>query len=173
MTTSFTTSATESFTLTHARRLAAKVAADMHQCRQLYGKGPSEADIERYQEELVVMLAGKYLDTYEFGFETTDEKRVLSWRYTVSATGDLVGGRSGGLCATADLRHARLFNQRTPNSSWWSLSADARAGVDAKHSVTRVTKSGPSDGNGYWAEDRVYDSGGGLAMTRKEFRPWQ
>jgi hypothetical protein len=170
MTMSFTT--TESFTKTHARRLAAKVAADMHQCRQLYGS-PAESSIEAYQDELVVMLAGQYLEAYEFGFETTDERRVVTWRYTVSSTGDLVGGRSGGLFAAADVSRAQLFNQRTPNAAWWGLSPAERERIEGQHSVRRVTKSGPTDGNGYWAEERVYDSGGGVAMTRKEFRPWQ
>ena len=42
MTVSYTYTTTESFTLTNAKKLAAKVTADMHQCRRLYGD-PGEA----------------------------------------------------------------------------------------------------------------------------------
>jgi len=43
----------ETFTLTHARRLAAKVAADMYQCQRFYDH-PTDIQIESYQEELTV-----------------------------------------------------------------------------------------------------------------------
>ncbi len=90
MTTTYST--TDSFTLTNAKKLAAKVVADMHQCRRFYG-GPSEASIAAYNDELVVMLAGQYVTSYEFGYQTSDEKRVVSWLYHVSVAGDLEGGR--------------------------------------------------------------------------------
>src|SRR6266699_3763453 len=107
MTSTYTTS--ETFTLTHARRLAAKVAADMHQCQRFY-RQPTEKQIENYQQELVVLLHGGYVKSYEFGFQTKDERRVVSWSYTVSPSGDLEGGRSGGLFPSADISDAALFN---------------------------------------------------------------
>jgi len=74
---SYSYSTTESFTLTHARRLAARVAADMHQCQRFYDK-PIDTQIENYQEELTVLLHGGYVESYEFGFKTMDERRVVS-----------------------------------------------------------------------------------------------
>jgi hypothetical protein len=44
---SYSYTATESFTLTDAKKLAAKVIADMHQCRRIY-ESPSESSIEAY-----------------------------------------------------------------------------------------------------------------------------
>ena len=55
MTTSAT--ATQTFTLTHAKYLASKVVSDMYQCSRLYGS-PSADQIANYEKELVVMLAG-------------------------------------------------------------------------------------------------------------------
>lgn len=167
MTSSYTL--TETFNVTHARKLAAKVVADMHQCNRLYGKGPSATAIAAYEQELVAMLAGGYIASYEFGFQTADGRRVLSWKYTVGAAGDLEGGRSGGLFATADVSSASLFNFLTTNYKWSSLPASEQAKVDAQHNIRRVEGDPPADGAGYWASDRSYLAGG-VSVTRQEFR---
>lgn len=89
---SFTTTIT--FTRTHAKQLAAKVTADLYQCHVLYDR-PSEDDLDDYQTELIEMLANEYVETYEFGFKK-DDKRVLSWRYTVGSDGGLYGDSNVG-----------------------------------------------------------------------------
>ena len=166
---SYTYTTTETFTLTNAKKLAAKVTADMHQCRRLYGD-PSEASIAKYNEELGVMLAGEYVTSYEFGYQNDDE-RVVSWYYTVTPAGDLEGGRSGGLYPQADISGAEWFNFMTTNGNWSELTEAQRDGVRAKHSVHRTVGDPPSDGSGRWVSDRTYVSGG-IAIVRKEFRPW-
>jgi hypothetical protein len=169
MTSSYTT--TESFTLGHAKKLAAKVSADMEQCRRLYGE-PSSAQIEVYREELVAMLHGGYISKYEFGYQTRDERRVVSWLYTVTADGDLEGGqRSGGLYARADISNATMFNFLTTNSDWFALGTSGQDKVKEEHSIRRVTGEPPKDGSGRWVRDKAY-SAGGVAIERQEFRPW-
>lgn len=167
---SYTTTATESFTLTHAKRLAAKVAADMHQCQRLYGH-LTDTQIENYEQELVVLLHGGYVKSYEFGFETRDGRRVVSWFYTVGLSGNLEGGRSGGLFPTADISEAVPFNFLSHNSAWFALSQEERDKIEASLPVRRTEGKPPQDGDGYWDSSRSYASGG-VAMTRKEFRPW-
>ena len=167
---SYSYTTTESFTLTHARRLAAKVAADMHQCHRFYGQ-PTEKQIENYQQELIVLLHGGYVQSYEFGFKTTDGRRVVSWSYTVSPSGDLEGGRSGGLFSSADISKAVSFNFLTTSTAWSNLPTVERDKIKASYPVHRTDGSPPQDGNGYWDSSRHYASGG-LAVTRKEFRPW-
>jgi len=166
---SFTLS--DTFTRTHARKLASKVASDMHQCNRLYGRGPSDAEIQAYMDELVAMLSGAYLLAYEFGFQTGSERRVVSWQYQVTASGQLEGGRSGGLYATADLNGTSMFNVLTPSTEWRILSPGDKAKVNAEHAVTRTIGDGPVDGTGYWATSREY-AAGGVSITRREFRPW-
>lgn len=170
MTTSYSYTASETFTLIDARRLAAKVAADMHQCQQLYGHLTDTA-IENYQEELTVLLHGEYVKSYEFGFKARDERRVVSWFYTVGPSGDLEGGRSGGIFPSADISNAVLFNFLSYSSKWFDLSIEKRAKIKASYSVQRTDGSPPQDGEGYWDSSRHYASGG-VAVTRKEFRPW-
>jgi Bacterial HORMA domain family 1 len=169
MTSTYTT--TDSFTLIHARKLAAKVAADMDQCRRLYGE-PSSAQIEAYREELVVMLHGRYVSKYEFGYQTSDERRVVTWLYTVTAYGDLSGGqRSGGLYSQADTSNATMFNFLTTNADWSGLGSSGQDDVKKQHSIRRVTGEPPTDGNGRWVRNKTY-SAGGVAIARQEFRPW-
>lgn len=161
---------TETFNVTHARKLAAKVVADLHQCNRLYGKGPSAVAVADYEQELVALLAGGYIASYEFGFCTSNDRRVVSWKYTPSATGDLEGGRSGGLFATADVTNASFFNYLITNSRWSALSEADKEKVRGQHSVQRVSCDPPVDGSGYWATSRAY-AAGGVSVTRQEFRP--
>jgi hypothetical protein len=160
----------ESFTVTHARRLAAKVTADMYNCCQHYGS-PSPDDRDRFTQELVVMLSNKYVSVYEFGFQTAEEKRVVSWRYTVTVAGDLEGGKSGGLLATADISNATWFNQLTCNSNWFALNLAEQQKIRELHGVNRVNGSGPTDGEGHWTTTRTYGAGG-VSIVREDFQPW-
>src|SRR6266702_3687904 len=136
----------ETFTLTHARRLAAKVAADMHQCQRFYDH-PTDTQIDNYQQELTVLLHGGYVNSYEFGFTTKDGRRVVSWHYTVGPSGDLEGGRSGGLFPTADVSDTIWFNFLTPSAEWYALSTAERDKIKASYSVRRSEGSPPQDGN--------------------------
>jgi hypothetical protein len=170
MTVSFSYTTTDSFTLTNAKKLAAKVSADMDQCRRFYGR-PSETSIIQFRDELVVLLAGRYVSTYEFGFTTTDDKRIVSWRYKVNTAGDLEGGRSGGLYAAAETSKGQWFNYLWTNSTWANLTSSDRDKVRAQYNINRVDGDPPSDGSGHWVRDRTYGSGG-VALEREEFRPW-
>jgi hypothetical protein len=167
---SYSYTTTDTFTKSHARRLAAKVAADMHQCQLRYGH-PTDSDIENYQQELAVLLLGGYVKSYEFGYKTTEGRRVLSWFYTPGPAGDLEGGRSGGLYMLADVSNAKSFNFLSYSSEWDALSTEEQDKIEASHPINRTTGSAPEDGDGYWDSSRLYVSGD-VAVTRKEFRPW-
>jgi hypothetical protein len=165
---SFTASGT--FNRTHAAYLASKVVADMYQCLAHYGK-PSTTSIADYQSELVELLAGGYVEAYEFGFDRNDQ-RVVSWQYTVNANGALDGGdqRAGGVYARADVTGETMFNFLTYSWAWSNLTDAERAAINGRHPVNRGTGTGPTDGNGYWVHDRTYVNGG-TGVTRRTFRP--
>jgi hypothetical protein len=55
---SYTESAT--FTVTHARHMAAKISTDLKRIQRLYGK-PSDKDIADYESEAVAMIKAGYL----------------------------------------------------------------------------------------------------------------
>src|ERR1035438_33016 len=105
----YTTTASETFTIIHARKLAAKVATDMHLCAQYYGY-PSEEHIRHYAEELAQYLNAGYVREYEFGYVKAG-KRVVSWRYTVDENGVLTADdRPGKVVPYVDTTRATFFH---------------------------------------------------------------
>lgn len=164
---SFTTTTT--FTRTHAKQLAAKVVADLYQCHVLYDS-PDDDDLDDYQTELIEMLANAYVETYEFGFKR-DDKRVLSWRYTVGADGGLhYDSNAGNIYAKAVVAGATYFNFMSYSRKWWDLSDAQRAAFKGELPIQRVSGSLPGDGDGYWQVDHGYNAGG-VRVERKTFRP--
>jgi len=71
----------------------------------------------------------------------------------------------------AGVSGAVMFNFLTYSSKWYSLSQIERDKIKASYLVRRADGEPPRDGNGYWDSSRHYASGG-VAITRKEFRPW-
>lgn len=166
---SYTTS--ETFTRTHARHLASKIAADLHQCSLFYGR-PSRATVTAYQDELVELLFGGYVAEYEFGFKRNDEPvSGASWSYVVGADGNVVSvtGDAGGLSARATTDDAEYYNFLTYSHTWFDLSADERRRIKDRLPISRSAGSLPRGGTGYWAEAREYGAGG-VRITRLEYR---
>jgi Bacterial HORMA domain family 1 len=164
---SFTTS--NSFTITHARYLASKVAADMHICAQYYGK-PLEQRIREYAEELAQYLNEGYLAEYEFGYKR-DNKRIVSWRYKVDGNGVLkVDDRPGKIPPYVDVTGAIFFCFLTQNSSFFQLAQEQQDRFEAALPIRRFGGDPPSDGFGYWTSDRNYFAAG-LGLNRQTFQP--
>lgn len=166
-----TRTVSESFTLTHAKYLAAKVTADMRRCQQLYGK-PSDPQRNDYGTELALMLRDNYVSTYEFGFKL-DEQRLVSWHYTITVNG-LTGGaddRPGKIWPGVDVSKARFFNFMSYSSSWWALSPETRLRIESEMPFQRQSGNPPSDGLGYWESDLGY-SASSTVMARRTFKPY-
>jgi hypothetical protein len=166
---SYTTTATSSFTIIHARYLASKVAADLHLCAQYYGQ-PSEERIRQYAEELAQYLNEGYLKEYEFGYKKNGS-RVVSWRYQVDENGLITtDDRAGKVVPYVDVTGSSFFNFLTPNTRFLQLTAVQQARFEGSLPLQRTGQQPPSDGSGYWVADRNYFSGG-RAVNRQTFQP--
>ena len=167
-----TIAVSQSFTRTHAKYLASKVVADLYQCARLYGR-PGAASIPDYEAELVELLVGGYVSKYEFGFKQ-DGKRVVSWQYAVSASGDMLGvstdDGAGGVYARAKVAGADYFNFLSYSQKWFDLASPDRDRIAATLPFSRTGGTLPADGNGYWIEDKTYSSTG-TSVARRTFRP--
>lgn len=168
MSTTYTTSTT--FTRTHARHLAAKVATDLRQCSLLHGS-PSPTSIPDYMDELVELLVGGFVSEYEFGFKSNGQ-RIVCWRYVVSSDGtiDSVTGDPGHLYAENIPSDAQYYNFLTYSAAWSALPAAERDKVQSGLPFVRSDGSLPADGNGYWMETRDYGAAG-VRISRREYRP--
>ncbi len=170
MTFSYTTSST--FTRTDAAYLASKVGADLYQCHRRHGRPASEQQVRDYISELEEQLVAGYVAKYEFGFLAPGRRRVLSWSYTVTATG-LTGSddRPGGVYLAAEVAAADWFNYLTRTDVWSALTDAGRQTFNARLPFVRTAADSPTDGDGYWIEDRTY-SASGVLLPRRTFRPY-
>lgn len=167
MTNTYTKTAT--FTITHARHLSSKVAADMHLCAQYYGM-PSEKSIREYAEELAEYINERYIKEYEFGYKKNNQ-RVVSWRYRVDENGVLTADdRSGKVVPYVDVTGTTFFNLLTTSSSYSQLTTAQRSDFKEGLPVQRTDGEPPSDGSGFWTSDRNYYSGG-CGLSRQTFQP--
>ena len=81
MTHSYTYSETATFTVTHARHMAAKVATDLKRMQRLYG-APNDTEIARYEAELVELMKAGYLDVVTYGYRRDNDWVEPTLRYT-------------------------------------------------------------------------------------------
>lgn len=171
MASSFAVTESTTFTVTHARHMAAKVAADLKRMQRHYGQ-PSDAEITRYEEEVVALLKAGYLGTVTFGFWRDENWIEPTLRYTAR---DLAGASAndddpGKVRPWADITGASFYSFLTYSSSWSSLTAEQKDAF--KKTLPHYRGSGTEPGIiGYLENDRTY-SAGGRALGRAAVRSY-
>jgi len=171
MTSSYTYSQTESFTVTHARHMAAKVATDLKRMQRLY-EFPSDAEITNFEAEIIEFLKKGYLGTVTYGFRRDGNWIEPTLRYTAR---DLAGASAndddpGKIRPGAYILGAAFYSYMTYSAAYNNLSSADR---EAFHGTLPFRRSGaPEPGvNGYLGGDRTYSSGG-RALDRSSVRSW-
>jgi Bacterial HORMA domain family 1 len=171
MTTSFTFSESASFTVTHARHMAAKVATDLERMQRLYG-APSDLSIADYEAELIELMKADYLGTVTYGFRRDAAWIVPTLRYTAQ---DLSGAAAndddpGRIRPGADITGASFYSYLTYSAGWDRLTSDQQTAF--KRTLPFFRGGAPEPGvNGYFSPDLVY-SAGGRALNRNSVRSW-
>ena len=168
MTVSYTTSATESFSLSSARYVASKVAADLRQVQRYYGK-PNDTDIANYAEEIAVLAYHGYVEKVIYGFKRND-KWILTLEY-VAVNGTLTtDGRAGGIYRDANATGATFSSYLYRATAWWRLTEAGRNEIDKSLPFTRTPAEASGYTGGYHTSDRTY-SAQGTGFTRSTYRP--
>ena len=166
---SYTFTDSVTFTVTHARHIAAKVATDLKRLQRLYGS-PSDGHIADLEAEAVALMKAGYLDTVTYGFQRGGSWVEPTLRY---AARDLAGGSAddddpGRIRASADVSGAH-FTSFLVYSSAYLLASDAdRAAFEGGQPIRRTTGTEPPV-SGYLTRDRTY-SAGGRALDRHMVR---
>ena len=171
MASSYSVSASTSFTVTHARHMAAKVAADLKRMQRHYGK-PSDSQITSYEEEVVQLLKAGYLGTVSYGFKRNDMWIEPTLRYTAQ---DLLGGSNadddpGKIKPWADINGAAFYSFLSYSSAWDALTSTQQDTFKKSLPYYRGGASEPGI-NGYLEQDRTY-SAGGRALGRSSVRSY-
>ncbi len=157
---SFTATETRTFTVTHARHLAAKVAADLKRLQRLYGH-ITDQHIAEFEGEVAELLHQGYLGTVTYGFQRNDKWIEPTLRYTAA---DFEGGGTdddpGRVSPGKDVSGAKFHSYLTYSPAWGALTPDKRAAIKRQLPLQRVSGSESAVTNGYFADDKTYSSGG-------------
>ena len=157
---SYTSTETRTFTLTHAKHLAAKVSTDLKRLQRLYGHLTDER-IAEFEGEITELLRQGYLGTVTYGFQRDDKWIEPTLRYTAS---DLASGGTdddpGRVLPGKDISGAKFHSYLTYSAAWDALTADQRSAVKQQLPLQRVSGSDAAVSNGYFADDKTYSSGG-------------
>lgn len=160
MSSSYTYTENATFTVTHARHMAAKVATDLKRIQRFHG-APSNTAIADYEAEVIELLKGGYLGTITYGFRHDGKWIEPTLCYTAR---DLAGGSAndddpGKIRASANVAGASFYSYLTYSSAWDRLSVSEKEAVEKRLPFRRGVAPEPGI-SGYLADDRTYSSGG-------------
>ena len=159
-------------TITYAKDIAAKIAADLSRLRRLVGTNtPTYERIHKYGQEATILLRDGYLHSIEYGFDNNGRWRLAikyeAWYgpYGASLIGD---DAPGGIQFDDNVASSRFlpFNSfLTYSAEWGKLSRYERQLYQSQRlPFIRGEGVGPS---GDWGEcDKDYASGN-IGVKRK------
>jgi hypothetical protein len=169
MSTSYTFSDTISFTLTHAKYLASKVATDLKRMQRFYGS-PSDVSIGEYEAELTELLKAGYLGTVTYGFRKGENWVEPALRYTARDLAGLAANDDdpGKVRPGIDVTGASFYSYLTYSTDWSRLTT---AQQDAFKRTLPFQRTGANELglNGYMVSDLTYSTGG-RALNRFTLR---
>lgn len=168
---SFTATETKTFTLTHAKHLAAKVTADLKRLQRLYGN-ISDDRIVQFEGEATELLRQGYLGTVTYGFKRDGNWIEPTLRYTAQelANGD-TDDDPGRVRPSANIEGATFYSYLTYSAAWDALSATQRDTIKQQLPLQRGTAAEPQVSGGYFTDDKTYSSGG-RALGRSSVRSY-
>jgi len=156
---SYSISESITFTITHARHLASKVATDLVRMHRYYG-APSLGHINAYEEELTMLLRDGYLGEVTYGFRRNGNWIEPTLRYSAKElTGSATDDDPGRVPADADVRGAEFHSYLSYSAAWDLLSDPARENYNARRPFQRTGAPEPGV-SGYLHVDRNYAAGG-------------
>jgi len=162
---SYSYTETSTFTVTHARHMAAKVATDLKRLQRFYGN-PSDERIAQFEAEVTELIKAGHLGTVTYGFQRNGSWIEPTLRYTAR---DLAGttandGNPGRIQPSADITGAVFKSYLTYSAAWHQLTPAQQTAFEAALPFTR--NGAPEPGiTGHLANDRT-DPSGGRAIDR-------
>jgi hypothetical protein len=156
---SYSTTRTATFTITSARYLTSKIAADLRSMSRFYGK-PDLADIDDYAEEAALLLRDGYLDRVDYGLRRRDAYGQWDWvlrlRYVATTAGTLQDANPGGVPANADTTGASWYSYLIKSATFGQLTSQQQAAVEAALPIRRTGAPETGAGTGRWTGERSY-----------------
>lgn len=155
---SYSYTQSETWSRTHARKVAGKVAADLFQMQQAYGE-PSTDRIENYLCELVVLLTHGVLASVTYGFKRSG-KWIVALRYEADMTGYLtLDDRSGRIPRGIDISGGTWGSYLIKNPAWVRFSTAQQTSIERELPFARQDAEEPGEA-GVRVFDKTYSSAG-------------
>jgi Bacterial HORMA domain family 1 len=162
---------TRTFTITHARYITSKIAADLRQLRLFYGY-PSDSDIDSYAEEAALLLRDGYLERVDYGFRREHPDLGSQWvlllRYT-ARNGLLEDDHAGRVPPCVDIAGTRFWSFLSNSAKFFALSETERIQVTDALPIKRTPAREAGFATGTWSSARTY-SAADQGVTRSVFR---
>lgn len=157
---SYSYTSSQTFTVTNAKYLASKVAADLKRMQRFYGF-PTDEKIAQFESELSVYLKNGYLKEVSFGFKRNGNWIEPTLKYTAR---DLAGMTAadddpGRIRPNADVSNASFYSYLVQNSAYLNLTQSQREEFERQLPFTRTGAPAPGI-SGYLSSDKSYSSGG-------------
>lgn len=157
---SYTVTEAKTFTVTHARHLAAKVATDLKRMQRFYGS-PSDTRIANLEGELTELLKCGAVSYVLYGFKKNEAWIEPTLRYEAKDLAD--GGLDddpGRVLPGKNVEGAAFHSYLVHSTAWYQLSEKEREDIESRLPVQRTGAAEPTAGGGlYFADDRTYSSG--------------
>lgn len=171
MSNSYTNSNTQTFTITHAKYLASKVATDLKRLQRFYGD-PSDAHIEQYEAELIELLKAGFLDKVTYGFKKDGKWIEPTLRYTASELSGYTSSDDdpGRIKPGANIAGSTFYSFLTYSQVYHVASQSAKDTFKKTLPFIRVGADEPGL-NGYMSSDKSYSSGG-KALDRSTLKSY-
>ncbi|WP_299216949.1 hypothetical protein [uncultured Dokdonia sp.] len=156
---SYSNTFNNSFTITHAKELAAKVATDLKRMQRFYG-APSDSHISDLEAEMIELLKDGYLDKVTYGFQKDGDWTEPTIQYTARDLANTSGvdDDPGRIKPGADVKGAFFNSYLIYTSSWFNLSSEERNNYKNNLPIKRTGAAEPGV-NGYMLQDKTYSSG--------------
>ena len=154
---------TATATITHARYVAAKIAADLKRVQRLVGRGiPTDRDIADYEEEATILLRDGYLGTVTYGFKE-NEAWTLAVQYTAVNSELLSDNNPGGLLIDPGSARGFFSSFLSYSNKWGDMSPEDMQEYVENLPVKRSEGYSP---RGTWTDDNHSYQSGGIQVRR-------
>ena len=151
---------TTTFTVTHARHLASKIATDLKRMQRFYGS-PDDLDIGYYETEAIELMKSGYLEKVTYGFKRDGKwiEPTLSYRSRELAGMVASDDDPGRVLPGSDINGAVFSSFLIYSEAWSNLREDERTRFKNALPFQRTPGTEPGV-NGYFVRDKTYSSGG-------------
>lgn len=167
MSSTYTASTTSTFTVTHAKYISSKVAADLKRMQRFYGS-PSDTRILEYETELSDLLKADYLKEVTYGFKRDGKWIEPTLRYTAAdlASTFYDDDDPGKVRPGKNIIGASFYTYLCYTPKWVSLTSDEKNAFESGLPFKRGEASAPGV-SGYFSNDLNYTAGGrGLSRSQ-------